>query len=61
MILKVTTKVRCPHCGKSLIVNLDLSQPEDTWIEDCPICKQSIHYSSAMANGKLEVTAQQTK
>ena len=61
MIRKVTTKVRCPHCGKNLIIDLDLTTPEETWIEDCQICKQSIHFSSVMDDRRIAVTAEQTK
>jgi len=59
--MKVTTKVRCPHCGRNLIVHLDLSTPEETWIEDCQYCKASIAYSSLRKDGRVEVTAQQPK
>ena len=58
MMLKVTTKVRCPHCGKKLVVNLDLSSPEETWIDDCQLCKASIHFSSLLQDGSLKVTAE---
>ena len=61
MILKVTKKVRCPHCGKNITINLDLSTPEETWLEDCQICKRSIHFSSVMNDGKLTVSAEQSK
>jgi len=61
LILKVTTKVRCPHCGKNLTVHLDLTTSEETWIDECDICKQSIHFSSTMDNGRIAVTAEQTK
>jgi endogenous inhibitor of DNA gyrase (YacG/DUF329 family) len=57
VILTVTAKVRCPHCGKNVTVNLDLAQPEDTWIDDCPLCKEAVQFSSQMEEGRLEVTA----
>ncbi len=57
MILKVTTKVRCPHCGRNLTVRLDLSTPEETWLEDCQVCKQSITFSSLLRDGDLTITA----
>jgi transcription elongation factor Elf1 len=59
MNLKVTTKVRCPHCGKKLTVNLDLTTPEETWLEDCQLCKQSIHFSSLLRDGSFKITAEQ--
>jgi transcription elongation factor Elf1 len=57
MNLDVTTKVRCPHCGKKLTVHLDLSSPEESWLEDCQICKQSIAFSSLMREGTIKITA----
>lgn len=59
MNLNVTTKVRCPHCGKKLTVNLDLSTPEETWLDDCQICKQAIHFSSLLRDGSFKITAEQ--
>lgn len=61
MILKVTTKVRCPHCGRNLVINLDLAEPDGSWLEDCQVCKKSISFSSLRQNGTVEVTAEQTK
>ncbi len=59
MILNVTTKVRCPHCGKKLMVKLDLSAPEETWLEDCQLCKQSIFFSSTIKDDRIAVKAEQ--
>jgi transcription elongation factor Elf1 len=58
MNFTVTTKVRCPHCGKKLTVNLDLTTPEETWLEDCQLCKQSIHFSSLLQDGSFKITAE---
>jgi hypothetical protein len=61
MILNVTTKVRCPHCGKNLTIKLDPAAPEETWIDECQLCKQAIHFSTALKDGGLAVTAEQSK
>lgn len=29
---------RCPHCGARISMVLDLSVPEQTYIEDCEVC-----------------------
>jgi transcription elongation factor Elf1 len=58
-MLSVTTKVRCPHCGKNLLVSLDLSGPEETWLEDCQLCKQAIHFSSTVKDDRIAVKAEQ--
>lgn len=57
MILDATTKVRCPHCGKMLTVHLDLSTPEESWLDDCQLCKQSIAFSSLLRDGSFRITA----
>jgi hypothetical protein len=44
-----------------LLVHLDLAEPEETWIEECHLCKQSISFSSAINDGRISVTAEQTK
>jgi Cysteine-rich CPXCG len=28
----------CPHCGENISLTLDLSVPEQSYIEDCPVC-----------------------
>jgi len=61
LILKVTTKVKCPHCGRNLTVNLDLSTPEETWIDDCQLCSRPILFSSKRIEEKVAVTAEQAK
>lgn len=61
MILNVTTKVRCPHCGKNLTIKLDPAAPEEIWIEECQLCKQAITFSSVLQEGRLAVTAEQSK
>jgi hypothetical protein len=58
MILDATAKVRCPHCGKKLTVHLDLSTPEESWLDDCGECKQSIAFSSLLRDGAFQITAQ---
>lgn len=35
-------KVHCPYCGERIDVLLDLSVPQQTYIEDCQVCCQPI-------------------
>jgi len=28
----------CPHCWETINLTLDLSVPEQSYIEDCPVC-----------------------
>ena len=32
----------CPHCGESISVLLDLSVPDQEYIEDCEVCCRPI-------------------
>ena len=32
----------CPHCGQSISVLLDLSVPDQEYIEDCEVCCRTI-------------------
>ena len=41
-------QITCPFCWETLTILLDLSLPEQDYIEDCQVCCQPIriHYSS---------------
>lgn len=34
--------VSCPYCGERIVVLLDLSVPEQNYIEDCQVCCRPI-------------------
>jgi hypothetical protein len=38
MNLLETCDVGCPHCGETITLTLDLSVPEQSYIEDCAVC-----------------------
>jgi len=57
VILQATTKVRCPNCGKNLMINVDITSREESWIEECKFCSQSLHVASKQDNGRIAVTA----
>jgi len=56
--LTITTKVRCPYCGRNIKVNLDSLAPNETWIEDCKLCRKSMKFSSFHDEGKLRISAE---
>jgi transcription elongation factor Elf1 len=37
----------CPYCWQTISVVLDLSVPEQTYVEDCEVCCQPIEISYA--------------
>jgi Cysteine-rich CPXCG len=43
----------CPHCGEPIDLTLDLSVPEQSYIEDCPVCCRPMAVSYAAIDGEL--------
>jgi hypothetical protein len=43
----------CPHCGENIQLTLDLSVPEQSYIEDCPVCCKPMAVSYAAADGEV--------
>jgi len=43
----------CPHCGETIQLTLDLSVPEQSYIEDCPVCCKPMSVSYAAADGEV--------
>ncbi len=44
----------CPHCGESIQLTLDLSVPEQSYIEDCPVCCKPMVVSYYSSDGELD-------
>jgi hypothetical protein len=43
----------CPHCWEAISLTLDLSVPEQSYIEDCPVCCKPMMVSYAAADGEV--------
>jgi Cysteine-rich CPXCG len=43
----------CPHCGETINLTLDLSIPEQSYIEDCPVCCNPMIVSYSSSDGEL--------
>jgi hypothetical protein len=43
----------CPHCGEPIDLTLDLSVPEQSYIEDCPVCCRPMSVSYAAEDGEV--------
>jgi hypothetical protein len=43
----------CPHCWEIIDLTLDLSVPEQSYIEDCPVCCKPMLVSYVAADGEL--------
>jgi hypothetical protein len=53
MNLLDSQEVSCPHCGEPISLTLDLSVPEQSYIEDCSVCCQPMVVSYASRDGEL--------
>jgi hypothetical protein len=45
--------ITCPYCGEPLEITLDLSVPEQDYIEDCQVCCQPIQIIYASHDAQL--------
>ena len=43
----------CPHCWETITLTLDLSVPEQSYIEDCPVCCKPMMMSYTSSEGEL--------
>jgi hypothetical protein len=43
----------CPHCWESINLTLDLSVPEQSYIEDCPVCCKPMLVSYTALDGEV--------
>jgi len=54
-------RVACPYCWQSLTILLDLSEPEQEYIEDCQVCCQPMQIRYSSVDGQLlSVEAERT-
>src|SRR5438067_1350154 len=49
MELIIESEITCPHCGESFPLQIDTSQSEQSFIEDCTVCCRPINLSNLMA------------
>jgi Cysteine-rich CPXCG len=52
-MFEATAEVMCPHCGETIMLFLDLSVEEQSYIEDCSVCCQPMTVSYTAADGEL--------
>jgi hypothetical protein len=44
----------CPHCWETINLTLDLSVPQQSYIEDCPVCCRPLSISYAASDGEID-------
>ena len=54
MDLIVETEITCPHCGEPSPLQVDTSQAEQEFIEDCTVCCRPIQLTIRCRPGVLE-------
>jgi len=42
-----THEVQCPYCGETIEIDLEVSEEEQAFIEDCTVCCRPIEYTVA--------------
>ena len=40
MSLLQTSTIDCPYCGEAIEIVVDTTVPEQSYVEDCPVCCQ---------------------
>ncbi len=53
-MLTTTETITCPYCGEDIEIVLDLSAPEQQYVEDCFVCCQPIVISYSAPEGELD-------
>jgi hypothetical protein len=53
MNLIETADATCPNCWETISLTVDLSVPEQSYIEDCPVCCKPMVVSYTAADGEL--------
>ena len=52
----------CPHCWETINLTVDLSVPEQSYVEDCPVCCKPMLVTYTTADGELaEVSVEPTE
>ena len=44
----------CPHCWETITLTVDLSVPEQSYVEDCPVCCKPMLVSYSATGGELD-------
>lgn len=42
--------VQCPYCWETISLELDLSEGDSTYVQDCPVCCQALLVHLKIAN-----------
>jgi hypothetical protein len=48
-----TRAITCPHCWETIEVVVDLSEREQSYVEDCSVCCRPIAITVTAADGEI--------
>lgn len=48
-----TRSITCPHCWQRIEIVIDLSEPQQSYIEDCSVCCRPISIHVSAADGEV--------
>lgn len=51
-------RIHCPYCGEPITILVDLSEPEQEYIEDCQVCCRPIVFKIKCAGSEPEIWVQ---
>ena len=43
----------CPHCWRANLIQLDVSQGSQTFVQDCDVCCNPIEFHCSVCGGEL--------
>jgi transcription elongation factor Elf1 len=46
--------VTCPHCWERISIMVDLSEPAQSYVEDCAVCCKAIAISYRSHDGEID-------
>jgi hypothetical protein len=52
-MLETTADVTCPHCWETITLFVDLSVPEQSYVEDCSVCCRPLNVQVRCDDGEL--------
>ncbi len=53
MDLMIEAEIVCPHCGEAFPLQIDTSEPEQSFIEDCTVCCRPIQLTVYCRPGEI--------
>ena len=52
-MLRDNVTVTCPHCWESIVIQVDLSAGDQSYVEDCAVCCAPILVNCRIEDGEL--------